>query len=61
MDNDYSNVFLSDRFKKLGLFKGNQTPEDVQLQQALIVQQRIQDSCLMKASVIGAGSGLLGM
>ncbi|KAK2196223.1 Mitochondrial import inner membrane translocase subunit TIM22 [Babesia duncani] len=61
MDDDYAKVFLSDRYRNLSLIKNQQSPQEIQMQQVLGLQQQVQENCILKAGVVGVGSAVFGV
>ncbi|KAF5153138.1 Tim17/Tim22/Tim23/Pmp24 family protein [Theileria parva strain Muguga] len=60
MVNDYLNVFLSDKYINYQVLGQNLSENELQLQKIAKIQRNIQESCLLRASMIGLGSGVLG-
>uniref|UniRef100_A0A3B0MV06 Mitochondrial import inner membrane translocase subunit, putative n=1 Tax=Theileria annulata TaxID=5874 RepID=A0A3B0MV06_THEAN len=60
MVNDYLNVFLSDRYVNYQILGQNLSENELQLQKSAKIQRNVQESCLLRASMIGIGSGVLG-
>lgn len=61
MVNDYLNVFLSDKYINYQVLGQNLSENELQLQKIAKIQRNIQESCLLRASMIGLGSGVLGI
>ncbi|UKJ88892.2 mitochondrial import inner membrane translocase subunit [Theileria orientalis] len=60
MDDLYRNVFLSDRYINYRFLVPGLTQNDIQLQKVAKIQRSVQESCLLRATMIGVGSGVLG-
>lgn len=58
-------IFLSERYRTLNLAPGGPlTPEQKQIQEQLRLQKKVEtffsEGCLVRASLMGAGGGVLG-
>ncbi|GBE59856.1 mitochondrial import inner membrane translocase subunit [Babesia ovata] len=60
MEDGFTGVFLSDRYVNYRPVGKELTPEEVAFLKALNIQQRVYENCLVRASVIGVSSALLG-
>ncbi|PFH35198.1 putative inner membrane translocase subunit TIM17 [Besnoitia besnoiti] len=58
-------IFLGERYRTLNLAPGELTDEQRQMQQQMLMQQRVEkffsEGCLMRACLMGTGGGVLGV
>ncbi|EDO05838.1 mitochondrial import inner membrane translocase subunit Tim17 family protein [Babesia bovis T2Bo] len=60
MADDYSRVFLSDSYVNYRPSGGPLSTEERAVRDALLLQQRVSENCIVRASVIGVSSAFIG-
>ncbi|EKX72835.1 inner mitochondrial membrane translocase, putative [Theileria equi strain WA] len=60
MADDYRKVFLSDRYVNYNLLDQSISQHERELQKVAQIQQKVQESSLLRATMIGIGSGVIG-
>ncbi|GFE55518.1 mitochondrial import inner membrane translocase subunit [Babesia ovis] len=60
MEDDFTRVYLSDRYIKYQSPSNRLSPEEIAARDALVLQQKVSENCLVHASVVGVSSALIG-